>query len=60
MVGLFGDPTGINMEELEKVAKDLSSKPIKVMKKDNVSFKFKEKGKKPINAKGVLQFMVSG
>lgn len=53
MVGLFGDAAGINMDELEKVAKELSSKPVKVMKKDNVSFKFKEKGKKPINVKGV-------
>lgn len=30
------------------------------MLKDNVSFKFKEKGKKPVNAKGIAQFMISG
>ena len=33
---------------------------MKVMSKDKVSFKFKEKGKKPINATGVHQFMISG
>lgn len=30
------------------------------MIKDKVSFKFKEKGKKAINATGVQQFMISG
>lgn len=60
VVGLFGTTDALKFEELEKICKDQSTKPIKVMKKDNVSFKFKEKGKKPINVKGVLQFMISG
>jgi len=38
----------------------MSSKPIKKNVKDKVSFKFKEKGKKPINATGVLSFMITG
>ena len=38
----------------------MSSKPIKKMIKDKVTFKFKEKGKKPINAAGVKSFMITG
>ena len=38
----------------------MSSKPIKKMIKDKVTFKFKEKGKKPINATGVCNFMITG
>ena len=38
----------------------MSSKPIKKVKKDKVQFKFKEKGKKPINANGVSSFMITG
>jgi hypothetical protein len=38
----------------------MSSKPAKVISKDKVSFKFKEKGKKEINVSGILQFMVTG
>jgi len=38
----------------------MSSKPIKKNVKDKVSFKFKEKGKKPINAAGVCSFMITG
>ena len=30
------------------------------MSKDKVTFKFKEKGKKPVNTTGVHQFMISG
>lgn len=54
--GLFGNPASINLPELEKTAGSLSSKPVKGMKKDSVQFKFKEKGKKPIDVKGVCQF----
>lgn len=53
VVGLFGDPSSIKIDELKAVATDLSSKEVKVMNKDKVSFKFKEKGKKPINVTGV-------
>jgi len=38
----------------------MSSKPAKVISKDKVSFKFKEKGRKEINVSGILQFMVTG
>jgi len=48
------------IDEVEKYAKEVSTKPVKVMKKDKVSFKFKEKGKKAVEAKDVLQFMISG
>lgn len=58
--GLFGDPTQIKLEELEAETKAHSSKPTKVMNKDSVTFKFKEKGKKPVNTKGISQFMISG
>lgn len=38
----------------------MSSKPIKKNVRDSVSFKFKEKGKKPVNAKGIASFMITG
>lgn len=56
IVGLFGDAKSIDYADLEKTAQELSSKPIKGNKKDNVQFKFKEKGKKPIDVKGIIQF----
>jgi hypothetical protein len=54
IVGLFGDPKSIDITNLEKTAGEVSSKPVKGMKKENVQFKFKEKGKKPIDVKGIL------
>ena len=60
IVGLFGNPSQINMKELEETVKQLSSKPAKVVSKDKISYKFKEKGKKEINVSGVLQFMITG
>jgi hypothetical protein len=48
------------LPELEKIAGELSSKPIKAMKKDSVQFKFKEKGKKPLNVTGICQFQFTG
>lgn len=60
MVGLFGNPKAVDMKELEEVVKTLSSKPAKVVAKDKVTFKFKEKGRKPIEASGILQFMITG
>lgn len=54
--GLLGSKDLLNMEEFEQIAGSLSAKPIKVSKKESVSYKFKEKGKKPINVKEVLQF----
>jgi hypothetical protein len=60
MVGLFGNPGSVDIADLEKTANELSSKPVKAVKKDNVQFKFKEKGKKPIDVKGILQFQLTG
>ena len=60
IVGLCGTKDMVALEEVEKYAHEVSSKAVKVMKKDKVSFKFKEKGKKPIEAKDVCQFMISG
>lgn len=54
VVGLFGSPSQLNVKELEEACKGLSSKPVKVICKDKVSFKFKEKSKKAIEAKDVL------
>ena len=60
MVGLFGDPETIQLPIIEEQCTAMSSKPVKKMIKDKVSFKFKEKGKKPINAAGVSSFMITG
>lgn len=60
MCGLFGDPKGIDLDAIEPQIKDLSNKAPKVVRKDKVSFKFKEKGKAPVNASGVCQFMITG
>jgi len=50
----------IELGVIEEQCAAMSSKPIKKMVKDKVSFKFKEKGKKPINATGVASFMITG
>jgi len=60
VVGLFGNPAQLNVKELEEACKSMSSKPVKVVCKDKVSFKFKEKGRKAIDASGVLQIMITG
>jgi|Transcript_6417 alanyl-tRNA synthetase len=60
VVGLFGDPSAIQLPVVEEQCTAMSSKPIKKNIKDKVSFKFKEKGKKPINAAGVVSFMITG
>jgi len=38
----------------------MSSKPVKIVCKDKVSFKFKERGRKAVEANGVLQIMLTG
>lgn len=38
----------------------MSTKPIKKMIKDKAMFKFKEKGKKPLNVSGISNFMITG
>jgi alanyl-tRNA synthetase len=60
VVGLFGNPAQLNVKELEEACKSMSSKPVKVVCKDKVSFKFKEKGRKAVDASGVLQIMITG
>lgn len=60
VVGLFGNPAQLNVKELEEACKGMSSKPVKLVCKDKVSFKFKEKGRKAVEASGVLQIMLTG
>jgi len=60
VVGLMGDKEMVKLDIIEEQCAAMSSKPIKKMVKDKVSFKFKEKGKKPINASGVASFMITG
>lgn len=60
IVGLFGDPSVVDIKDVEKTAGELSGKPVKGNKKENVVFKFKEKGKKPVDVKGILQFQFTG
>ena len=59
-MGLFGDPNTIQLPIIEEQCTAMSSKPVKKNIKDKVTFKFKEKGKKPINATGVTSFMITG
>ena len=60
MVGLYGDASTIDLAAIEEQCNGMSSKPVKKNIRDKVSFKFKEKGKKPINATGVASFMFTG
>ena len=46
--------------ELEACCKEMSSKPVKVNKKNEVKFDFKIKGQKPIVTKEVIQFNITG
>jgi hypothetical protein len=48
------------VEGLEKLCQEMSSKEVKSRKQDNVKFAFKEKGKKPIVTKDILQFSITG
>ena len=49
------------MAELEEAVKGLSSKPVKVVAKNKVSFKFKEKkATKEIVTSDIVQFMITG
>jgi len=61
VIGLLG--TKDNKEfltKLEAVCKGMSSKPVKVVAKDNVKFDFKIKGQKPVVTKEICQFNVTG
>jgi hypothetical protein len=46
--------------ELEACCKEMSSKPVKMTKKDDVKFDFKIKGQKPVVTKGICQFNITG
>ena len=60
VVGLFGDASTIQLPQIEEQCTAMSSKQIKKVVQDKASFKFKEKGKKPINVAGVCKFMITG
>ena len=60
IVGLCGTKDMIEVEALSKYATEVSTKPAKCNVRDKVSFKFKEKGKKPINVSGVCMFTITG
>jgi len=60
VVGLFGNPDSIQLAAIEEQCAAMSTKPIKKNIKDKVTFKFKEKGKKPLNVSGVCSFMITG
>lgn len=59
-MGLLGKQDMLNVDEIEKLCKSLSSKEVKVQKKDQVKFEFKEKGAKPVITKNVCQFSITG
>ena len=48
------------VKELEACCKEMSSKPVKMTKKDDVKFDFKIKGQKPVVTKGICQFNITG
>lgn len=58
--GLLGKSDMLPFPELVAVCKQLSTKEPKVVDKANVTFKFPDKKKKPLNVKGVKQFMITG
>ena len=60
VVGLCGKPDMFNLDELKNYVTNVSSKPAKCNVRDKVSFKFKEKGKKPVNVSGVCMFTITG
>jgi len=50
----------IDLEAIKTYAAEVSTKPIKANARDKVSFKFKDKKKKPISATGVCLFTIFG
>ena len=60
VIGLFGEPSLINLDDIKAFVEKTSSKKPNVRVQDKVSFKFKEKNKAPVNATGVCQFMITG
>ena len=60
IVGLLGKKDLFAPEELEGLCKEMSKKGVKLQKKDQVKFDFKEKGKKPVVTKDICQFSLTG
>ena len=58
--GFFGNPDSIELGVIEDQCTAMSSKPIKKNIRDKAQFKFKEKGKKPLNVSGICNFMITG
>lgn len=58
--GLLGKPDALDLTPLENACKEQSNKEVKVVKKNEVKFDFKEKGKKAIVTKDILQFSITG
>ena len=54
VIGLLGNPDALNLEDIEKECKIMSSKDIKVSKKEEVKFASKAKGVKPVVTKGIV------
>jgi len=61
ILGLIGAAAQDDLTaELEKVCKESSSKPVKSVKKNQVKFDYKIKGKKPVVTKEITQFSITG
>lgn len=61
VLGLLGTNKSDEMvAEVEKVCKEMSSKPVKMNKKGDVKFDFKIKGQKPVVTKEICQFSITG
>lgn len=57
---MIGSKDLFNVEAFEKAIKEMSTKEVKVVKKNEVKFDFKEKGKKPVVTKDVMNFSITG
>jgi len=53
LFGLLGNPQSLDLAALENCTKSHSKKELKVLKKDQVKFDFKVKGKKPVVTQGI-------
>jgi hypothetical protein len=60
VLGLLGSPTLYHIEPIEEICRQSSSKEVKVSKRTEVKFDFKEKGKKPVTTKDCLLFSITG
>lgn len=60
MIGLLGKPDLLNLEALEKICKEMSSKEVKVQQRKEVKFQTKTKGAKPIVTKDIVLVSITG